>query len=56
MLIVAVFLIFCRSTFRSDHAVSLGVVAPWYEVPLFDQMLCFLSDVSFDAARRFFVA
>ncbi|KAK8863947.1 hypothetical protein M9Y10_011641 [Tritrichomonas musculus] len=34
------------STFRPDHAVSLGVVAPWYGVPLFEQVLFYLSDYS----------
>jgi UDP-glucose:glycoprotein glucosyltransferase len=42
-----------QSTFRPDHAVSLGVVAPWCGVPLFDQVLAFLTDSSVTAARQF---
>ncbi|OHT10700.1 glycosyl transferase [Tritrichomonas foetus] len=41
------------STFRPDHAVSLGVVAPWYGVPLLEQVLFFLSDYSEFTATTF---
>lgn len=44
---------FCLSTFRPDHAVSLSVVAPWYEVPLFEQLLFYIADYSISSASTF---
>lgn len=41
-----IFLSLALCTFRPDHAVSLGVVAPWHGVPLFEQVLFYLSDYS----------
>jgi UDP-glucose:glycoprotein glucosyltransferase len=42
-----------QSAFRRDHAVSLDVVAPWYDVPLFEQLLFFMSDYSDGVAATF---
>ncbi|OHT03366.1 glycosyl transferase [Tritrichomonas foetus] len=41
------------STFRPDHGVSLSVVAPWYGVPLFEQLLFYISDFSLSSAQAF---
>jgi hypothetical protein len=41
---------------REDYAVSLGVVAPWYGVPLFDQLLFALTDYSESNATAFLTA
>ena len=46
-----VLLALTKSTFRPDHAVSLGVVAPWYGVPFFEQALSYFSDFSEDFAK-----
>jgi UDP-glucose:glycoprotein glucosyltransferase len=53
MFIFVALLRFSESTFRPDHAISLGVVAPWFGVPLFDQILCFLADMSREATKQF---
>jgi len=34
------------ATFRTDHAVSLQVRAPWYAVPVFEQLFFFVTDYS----------
>jgi UDP-glucose:glycoprotein glucosyltransferase len=49
------FLVPSGCVFRPDHAVSLGVTAPWYEVPLFDQILSFMADISIPSAKQFLV-
>ena len=43
------------STFRPDHSVSLSVLAPWDEVPLFDQLLYFICDFSIHSGRDFVI-
>ncbi|KAH0788595.1 glycosyl transferase [Histomonas meleagridis] len=48
-----IFLSLVSSTFRPDHAVSLGAVAPWYGVPIFEQVLSYFSDFSQDSAKLF---
>lgn len=48
--------LFASCTFRPDHAVSLGVIAPWYGVPLFEQILFFLSDYSDFTTTNFLTA
>ena len=42
-----------RPTFRPDHGISLNVLAPWYGVPLFEQVLFYLSDYSESTAISF---
>ena len=47
------FLVFSFSTFRPDHEVVMGVVAPWEATPLFEQILFYLTDLSTNYATKF---
>lgn len=44
------------SIFRPDHAVSLEVVAPWFGVPVFDQIFFFLQDYSQSISKTYLQA
>ncbi|OHS99661.1 hypothetical protein TRFO_08292 [Tritrichomonas foetus] len=42
-----------RSSFSPDHAITFDVVAPYHEVPLFDQLLYFLAGISQYSTKSF---
>lgn len=52
-MILFIFFVFHSAIFSPDHAITFDIIAPYHSVPLFEQFLFFLSDISPFSAKEY---